>query len=215
MKILFLLLLWTSSAFAFTAFDPASVDFTKLIPAPPAAGSDVDKADIKKLLDAQEHRSKAQCDEAVSERRLSVTKMFAAPRGPLTSDEVKRFEPALEDAMSDVDTVVRTAKVKFNRLRPYDRDSRLHPCAKKEKSLAYPSGHSTLAHFVARVVAEIHPEARDKLMQLAWRTAQNRVLGGVHHPSDIEAGKHLADALFEIAWKNLAFRDKFDVKKKP
>jgi acid phosphatase (class A) len=45
------------------------------------------------------------------------------------------------------------------------------------------------------VLSEIFPNQRDALMARSRQIGDDRVLGGVHYPSDIEAGRTLAAAI--------------------
>jgi membrane-associated phospholipid phosphatase len=71
---------------------------------------------------------------------------------------------------------------------------------------AFPSGHATQAHLMARCIRKVleppAPVAVDHvvyartLRALARRVARNREIAGLHYPSDSEGGRVLADALF-------------------
>ena len=86
------------------------------------------------------------------------------------------------------------------------RDAGLEPCLRRIGGLSYPSGHSTIAHVFALILADLVPERRAEFLARADAAALNRVIGGVHHPSDIEAGKRLADLLYAEFLKSPAFR---------
>ena len=51
---------------------------------------------------------------------------------------------------------------------------------------------------MALVLSEIVPKAKDTLMALADRIAQNREIAGVHFPSDSAAGKRLAEMILPL-----------------
>jgi acid phosphatase (class A) len=65
------------------------------------------------------------------------------------------------------------------------------------KTASYPSGHATQAYYTAKVLGDVYPEERHKLDNLASNIADSRVDRGVHFPSDNDAGKMLAEALYE------------------
>ncbi len=95
----------------------------------------------------------------------------------------------------DAEIEVHLIKDKYKRQRPFVRDTSLKPCIKLEPSLSYPSGHSTLAHIYAYVLSDLMPSHRKEFFFRADEAAMDRVIGGVHHPSDIRAGASLADQL--------------------
>ena len=72
---------------------------------------------------------------------------------------------------------------------------------------SYPSGHTTQAYFVAHVLSGNFPMLRSDLFNLANMVAQSRIDRGVHFPSDNEAGKILAEALYR---QNFATEKKAD-----
>ena len=47
-------------------------------------------------------------------------------------------------------------------------------------------------------------------MSYAYQGALNRVIGGVHHPSDIAAGKDLGDAIYKALKQNSKFKTDLD-----
>nr|WP_294552717.1 phosphatase PAP2 family protein [uncultured Rhodopila sp.] len=73
---------------------------------------------------------------------------------------------------------------------------------------AYPSGHSTQAHLIASVLAQVFLEVpgaaplNADLTALADRIARNREIAGVHYPSDSAAGVKLAEAI-QKHWNTL------------
>ena len=63
---------------------------------------------------------------------------------------------------------------------------------------SYPSGHATQAYYIAEKLSRIYPKSRRKFFLIAEMIAQSRVDRGVHFPSDIIAGKILAEKLLSI-----------------
>jgi hypothetical protein len=67
---------------------------------------------------------------------------------------------------------------------------------------AYPSGHSTQAHAVALLCAELAPAKKADLLAAADRVAQNREIAGLHYPSDSAAGASLAAQALALFLQN-------------
>jgi acid phosphatase (class A) len=65
----------------------------------------------------------------------------------------------------------------------------------REESFSYPSGHATRGVLAARVLAELAPARRAELLRLGEQVGYDRVVGGVHYPSDVLAGQRLGAAL--------------------
>jgi acid phosphatase (class A) len=55
------------------------------------------------------------------------------------------------------------------------------------------------------VLSKLDPSRKELFMKRADQIAADRVLAGVHHPSDIEAGKKLGDAEFAALEKSPKF----------
>lgn len=72
---------------------------------------------------------------------------------------------------------------------------------------SYPSGHTTWATYLAKVLGAIYPEMQSKLDKLANQVADSRIDRGVHLPSDNDAGRQLAQALFEKTNKTMLAGD--------
>ena len=58
---------------------------------------------------------------------------------------------------------------------------------------AYPSGHSTVGYALALALAKKFPYKKDLILQQGLKIGENRLIGGVHHPSDVVAGRKLAE----------------------
>lgn len=161
----------------------------------PAYGTPAETADFNELHRLQDTRTAEECAQAATEDNVSLQVLFAGARGPLKPNDLKKVSKITLLAYNAAFVNIATAKNYYKRPRPYLTDTTLNPCAPREKSMAYPSGHATLSRAYAHMLAEYFPEKREALMERANEVAFHRVLGGVHHPTDIEAGKKLGDAI--------------------
>lgn len=161
----------------------------------PAHGTPAETADFNELHRLQDSRSKTECDQAALEDNTSLEVLFAGARGPLKPKDLKKVSKITLLAYNAAFVNIATAKNYYKRPRPYLTDTTLNPCAPREKSMAYPSGHATVSRAYAHMLAEYFPEKRAELFERADEIAFHRVLGGVHHPTDIEAGKKFGDAI--------------------
>ena len=88
-------------------------------------------------------------------------------------------------------------KAAFHRPRPYQFDTTLHPvCKTSEVPDSYPSGHGVSGYLLAFTVAQIVPEKRTEILARADEYAHNRLVCGVHYPSDLAASRSVAYAVF-------------------
>ncbi len=173
-------------------------------PPPPVAGSAPDKADLDVVRGYQKTRTQGQCKYALTAAALNA-ELF---KGPLTAAEVIKFSPLFAQVFSDTDYFVNTIKPRFQRQRPYVRDPKIKLCfeSMSHPALAYPSGHSAISRAAALVLGLIYPKRAAAIIQLSDRIALSRVIAGVHHPKDIEAGKKLGDMVFAAMKNNAEFQ---------
>lgn len=178
-----------------------SVEF----PAPPAMGSAAEKDDIAVVLYWQSVRTAADCAKAGATVVVDHAALWG-DRSPFPEPlppEVKGFFDRLD---SDTGAVLYAMKDRFRRARPHDAYPEARPCIKKSRSPSYPSGHASYASVFADVLADIVPERRDEFIRRADDIAQDRVLGGVHYPTDIEAGKRLGAEFHARLFKSPAYQ---------
>lgn len=70
---------------------------------------------------------------------------------------------------------------------------------------SYPAGHATYAHSLSKVLGGLFPNLADAFNAGARRSAENRVVAGLHYPSDNVAGEKLAEALVGMLKENATF----------
>ncbi|MFZ4714756.1 MAG: phosphatase PAP2 family protein [Bacteriovoracaceae bacterium] len=158
----------------------------------PALGSEESNADFKTLHYFQATRTEADCAAAGAEVKANLKNFYGSM---LSASELKEIQAFFLALKIDVGLKAVITKYKFKRPRPYLIDPTLKPCIKLEKTYAYPSGHATMARLYARVLAHMYPERAEAFLEHGEEIALHRVLGGVHHPSDIVAGRKLGDLL--------------------
>jgi acid phosphatase (class A) len=166
-----------------------AIDLTRLLPPPPAEGSPEAAADLDQVLALQAKRTDAQAAACVADQEYSVFRFadvvgpgFDAAYLPLTT---AYFSQAVDAAKVTVDA----AKGHWDRRRPFLVDSRVQPCDKPSKSASYPSGHATAGMAMGILLADLIPEEHDAIMARAVQFGWHRVMGGVHFPSDVAAGR--------------------------
>lgn len=182
---------------------PAKVDLLRLLPPPP---SDV-SPDLAQVLEAQRARTPARVAQAVADAQETVFAMFQPVLG-------NRFQPAaaplattLFDRLGETeDAVAGPAKRVFARKRPFLQSPDVHPALWPSNSGSYPSGHATRVTLEGIVLASMLPERRDAIFVRMADYARSRVIGGVHYPSDIEAGARAGTAAAAVLFDDPAFK---------
>ncbi len=173
-------------------------------PAPPSEGSKEDLADIASIREWETKRTAGQCAEANAEAHADFDEFFG-PISPLPRPLPRKAAKVMKRIKTGTDYVIWELKDRFKRPRPFHRDANLNPCLGRIGGLSYPSGHATLSRMYALVLSDLAPERRQEFMTRGDEAALFRVIGGVHHPSDIEAGKQLAETLYAMYVKSPAF----------
>ncbi len=79
----------------------------------------------------------------------------------------------------------------------------------KEVTGAYPSGHSTLAKLYALILADLYPAMKNELLTRGDQIALDRVISGMHHPTDIQAGKILGELIYQELKKSKEFQSAY------
>lgn len=101
----------------------------------------------------------------------------------------------------DVDIHVLRLKMKYGRPRPYEITDKLKSETDTSKSPSFPSGHATEAYVFAKVLGNKYPKKQKELDSMAEKIAMSRVQMGLHFPSDIEAGKKVANLIADAYLK--------------
>lgn len=177
-----------------------------LVPPPPAPGTKVDKADLAELDRWQKKRTDKLCAEVIAQRKVEPEYFFAK----LPFEPKSTAEAFLLRIRADVGQAVSLYKAKYERPRPFRRDAdRFHPCYPESHGTSYPSGHAAISQAYALALGDLDPAHRSLYLKEAGQAALNRVIGGVHHPSDVQAGAALGAAVYEKIKQTPQFKKDF------
>jgi len=178
---------------------PALADASALIGDFPHPGSDADKADQAILLWLQRTRTREDMLRAASEVTPHLGLFSEVTGKDLESGPYPLTRALAEQAQQDVRKVVAALKTQYARPRPYVAMPQLSPAIQRETSFAYPSGHASWGMMEAELLATLQPQRREAILARGRQVGYDRVLGGVHYPSDVEAGQRLGPVLAK-AW---------------
>ena len=134
------------------------INLKKVIGNYPPIGSLQEKIDFTTLHYFQKHRSEQDCALAKKEEKVSLKTLFGGDHGLLSQEEIYRLTPLFMAIQLHTVVYSQLAKAIYHRPRPYLRDRDLNPCIKKVRGFSYPSGHSTIARYTARVLAFYFPD---------------------------------------------------------
>ncbi len=172
-------------------------EYADLLPAPPSPGSDEQRCDLEAVRRAERSRTAQQVREARADDTDESMFLFADVLGRGFNKELLPLTAALSAHLRQESAVVNPSlKLAFARPRPFVTDPQLHPVCPKTETNAYPSGHAMVGYLEAYALVAMLPERKDVVLARARQFAANRVVCGVHYPSDVEASRTVSLALF-------------------
>lgn len=180
--------------------------FKSQMPVPPPLKSASQRSDEKELFSLQSSRSEANCAQAKEEVFVSLKSFYGPPRGPLGETDVNALSDFFGKIRNDGDYFIQKMKKDFPRKRPFAYIKGINPCVAKEVTGAYPSGHATLSKLYASILSDFFPLDREKIEKRAVEIGKHRILSGMHHPTDIESGRKLADLIYDELKKSKKYQ---------
>ena len=153
--------------------------------------------------------------QARADNRLDPFSAFAPVLGEhFTAENYPMTAAALDQILLPLGAATRVAKDRFNRERPFERDSAITPCIESVERLrgngSYPSGHAAVGWAWALVLAELAPQHADSILARGREFGDSRVVCGVHYPSDVEAGRTIGAAALARLHAEPGFRAALD-----
>ena len=186
-------------------FLPAgSVDAHAIIKPPAAVDTAAFREQMAVVLWMQLTRPPAQVEFV--QRSLNVERF-----GPLLGRELMSVDgieltKTIDTAIGEVRAEYDAIKHEYGLPRPFQVSDAIEPVTEPRPVASYPSGHATRAIVYARLLAEVFPEKRQVLLDLAYQIGYGRVLAGVHYPMDVLAGQALGTAYSDVIVGQSAFR---------
>jgi acid phosphatase (class A) len=183
------------------------LNIAPFLPKPIANGSDDDRAQQAIVIAAQKSVSEERLALARSDSEETVYAMFGRVMGdkfipanlPLSTVFFARIGET-EDALVD------PVKGHFGRIRPFLNNSDIKPLVKPSTSNSYPSGHTSRSKMMGIVLGMMVPERRDAIFARAEDYAYSRIVGGMHYPDDLVAGRLAGTAIAAYMLADPAFQ---------
>jgi len=165
----------------------------------PSAKKELDAIRKAQFLSEERHRQAFEDAAAFSyDQLLPRFNEAAGTRLDLHSRPI--LAHMLRRVLDDMGSYVKAAKDAKERARPYVEDPAILPCEtdylRPSDMRSYPSGHSANGYVAALLLADVMPERASLLLARGIRYGDNRVVCGVHHPTDVEEGRRLAKAYY-------------------
>lgn len=179
-----------------------------LLAPPPLPDSPEQAADLAEVEAVSHSAPSNDVAIAFTEKKFSMF-TFAPAIGDLVEPgKFPKTEAFMANVQRDAAIVTDGAKLYWHRPRPYVADPTLL-VGKAEKSFSYPSGHSTESMVLALVLADLFPDKKDAILAKARSIGWHRVEIARHYPTDIYAGRVLAQAIIREMKKSPAYEHDF------
>ena len=213
-KILTALLIAACVAAADPVFiKPADIDWQTILTGPPAPGSDTEKAEIATLLQWQNKRTASDIARCKSEEKADPFIFSDVLGDKFIEKNLPETQALLKQVQGDIKNFTDLAKGKWERKRPPYVDDRIKPCVKLEENGSYPSAHAVRGIVWSRILAEIFPDKKDALLKRGLLMGEDRVIAGIHFPSDVEAGQKLGNAIADKLLADPKFKPSMETAK--
>jgi len=184
---------------------PAAAELLAPPPLPDSAEQAADMATVRSVYHAANDVDK---QAAYEEKKFSVFNFTIAVGAYFVETNLPKTTKFFEKVQLDAETVTDLGKDYFHRPRPFTTDTNLAN-GKLEKSFSYPSGHSTESMVLALVLAELMPAQHDAILAHARQIGWHRVQIARHYPTDIYAGRVLAQAIVKQFKKSDGYEEDF------
>lgn len=193
-------------AFAQSYLTPQQLDLTRLLSPPPTLGSPQQQSEMDELLRLEQLRTPERLAQARADVDENIFTMLGATIGVGFNQAALPLAAHLFDRLGDTEqALMKAPKQTFNRPRPFLSNPALHPAVHASHSGSYPSGHSTRSTVMGIVLAEMLPEYRDRIFARIGDYAQSRLIGGVHYPTDVIAGRVAGTAIDAVLFNDPTF----------
>jgi acid phosphatase (class A) len=185
------------------------------LPDPPSNSSAQTRAELDYLIALQQNRT---VEDIRSSLYMSTVFLSSSDIGRLIGYWLNPEKLPLTDSLfsniaQDANYFLWSLKFKFQRVRPYTLEPRIHDLEESFAS-SYPGGHVSFAYIYAYIYQELAPEFTDVFISNAYAMAHAREIIGVHYPSDSEAARIFARQLVNMLFQNEKFLKDFQQVKK-
>jgi acid phosphatase (class A) len=203
---------------------PADINPARLLPPPPADGSEAqvqEMADLKRLLN---HRTPERFTQAKWDQDHEDATAFSDVIGP--AFDLKALPATarlLADVENDQSVAASAAKEYFHRVFPAVIDTSItdlncDPAAVRAGAAkpggrvrrSFPSGHATLGYSVGVVLATLIPEKAQAIEARASEYGYSREVCAEHYHSDVDASHALGVAVGTMLLNNAALKPEID-----
>ena len=189
---------------------PEQVDPARILPPPPADGSEAQKSDLAEIQHLYRIRSPERLAQAQWDDTHESSVLFAGVLGPAFDlARLPRTAELLALVENEEEAAAKMAKKHFRRNRPWAIDPSLKACDYEPNAnpkTSYPSGHATLSYSVGLILANLMPEKSQAILTRAADYAYSRQICAAHYASDTEASHVLGTVVALDLLSNAQFK---------
>lgn len=190
--------------------DPDDINLLSILPPPPENGSPEMQRELGEVLSIQVTRTPEQVNRAAADVEENIWRFSdVVDNASFTPERLPKVDAFFKRVFRSEGRATDPVKKFYSRPRPFQYSDLVKPAITLSLSGAYPSGHTTSATLAAIVLSNMLPEKRRAIMSRAWEYAWNRVIGGMHFRSDIEAGHIAGAAIYENIKDHADFKAEF------
>jgi acid phosphatase (class A) len=176
---------------------------TRPLPPPPNDSAET-KAELALVLGLQSTRTAADIARAKAENTPSLAP-YAEVIGPwFTEEKLPKTYTLFANLTTQGFAYCNAVKPDYSRPRPATVDSRIKPLFEETDS-SYPSGHAISSMLFALVLADLLPDLKPQIIARAQQIGFDRVMAGMHYPSDVTAGQYIGQTLARTIYSNAEF----------
>jgi acid phosphatase (class A) len=171
------------------------LDPIALLAPPPLPGSAEQAADLAEVTAVHNARTLTEEKMAWLEAPGVSLSPFTNVIGPFFQpDKLPKTSAFFNLVLQRCENILNIAKNHWERPRPFVVDPRLAD-GPPAGGFSYPSGHSTDGTVYALLLSEIFPDKRDAILAVGRDIGWHRVILAKHYPTDVMAGRVLAQAI--------------------
>lgn len=168
----------------------------------PALGTPESRMELETMHRLQDTRTPADVARAGRESHTDLACFLDALGSSRDPEGFPATTAMLEQAKGDLKPIVAELKRRFDRPRPYVADPTLVPAFHGDGKPSFPSRHSAVGALFASLLSRLDPADREALEREGRLIGDDRVMAGLHWPSDDLAGQRLGRA-FADHWLTL------------
>ena len=193
---------------------PGQLDLGKLLAPSPLPDSGMQKSDLAAVLETQKTRTPAQVERAVADNPLSIYRFADVVSPDFSAERFPQFDAFMKRVFNDSRILVLSSKDVWDRPRPYVVSQDVQTVGERPKAPgSYPSGHAIFGYLSAIILANMLPEKAPAIFERGHEYGTNRVITGVHFPSDVEAGRMAGTAIAAALMQSEQFRTELEAAK--